>query len=73
MTADYIEKANYSKPVFAYIAGSCAPVGKRMGHAGAIILGMAGTAQSKISALSAAGVKVADKPSQVAKLVAGVL
>ena len=53
------------KPVVAYIAGRVAPPGKTMGHAGAIISGRGGTAQGKIDALNAAGVKVAEMPSQV--------
>lgn len=68
LAAQYIAETNYPKPVVAYIAGRLAPPGKRMGHAGAIIMGSAGTAKSKIDALSAAGVPVAEKPSDVAKL-----
>ena len=70
LTAEYIAKVTYPKPVVAFIAGRCAPHGKRMGHAGAIITGKAGTAESKIEALNNAGVKVAEKPSEVAKLLA---
>jgi succinyl-CoA synthetase alpha subunit len=69
-TAKYIAETNYPKPVVAYVAGRFAPEGKRMGHAGAIITGKQGTAQSKIDAFSRAGVKVADKPSDVAALLA---
>lgn len=68
LAAQYIAETNYPKPVVAYIAGRLAPPGKRMGHAGAIIIGSAGTAKSKIDALSTAGVPVAEKPSEVAKL-----
>ena len=65
MAADYI-KENISKPVIAYIAGVTAPPGKRMGHAGAIIEGDAGTAETKINALENSGVHVADRPSEIA-------
>jgi len=68
MAAKYISETNYPKPVVAYIAGRLAPPGKRMGHAGAIIMGSAGTAKSKIEAFTAAGVPVAEKPSDIAKL-----
>jgi succinyl-CoA synthetase alpha subunit len=57
----------------AYIAGFTAPVGKQMGHAGAIISGSAGTAQAKKAALEAAGVRVAVNPTQVAALMAEAL
>ena len=66
--AEYIE-ANVSKPVYAYIAGRTAPPGKRMGHAGAIISGKKGTAESKIKAFEKAGVKVARFTHEIAKLI----
>lgn len=66
--AQYISKVNYPKPVVAYIAGRSAPPEKRMGHAGAIIMGNTGSANSKIEAFGRAGVPVADKPSDIAKL-----
>jgi succinyl-CoA synthetase alpha subunit len=65
--AEFI-KAHVTKPMAGFIAGRTAPEGKRMGHAGAIISGGAGTAASKIEALEGAGVAVADSPSQVPQL-----
>ena len=59
-------KANMKKPIAAFIAGTTAPPGKRMGHAGAIISGGQGTAAAKIAALEAAGCKVAPTPSDMA-------
>ena len=64
LAADYIRQY-VSKPVVAYIAGVTAPAGKRMGHAGAIISGSQGTAEAKISALEAAGVKVVRSPAEI--------
>ncbi len=65
--AAYIKK-EVTKPVVAYIAGRTAPPGKRMGHAGAIIQGTMGTAESKVKAFNDAGVPVADYPVNIAKL-----
>jgi len=64
--AEYIMDTKYPKPVAAYIAGRAAPPGKRMGHAGAIVMGKTGTAETKISALRNAGVKIALTPSDIA-------
>jgi len=66
--AKYIEK-NVSKPVVAYISGLTAPKGKSMGHAGAIIYGNVGTAESKIEALKNAGVKVVKTPYEIYKII----
>lgn len=65
--AAYIKK-NYDLPVVGFIAGRTAPPGKRMGHAGAIISGSSGTAAAKIKAMNDAGIAVAEKPSDVARL-----
>jgi succinyl-CoA synthetase alpha subunit len=70
LAAQYIKETKYPKPVAAYVAGRSAPPGKRMGHAGAIIMGRTGTAESKLEALKAAGVRVALKPGEIAKLLA---
>jgi succinyl-CoA synthetase alpha subunit len=64
LAADYI-KREFKKPVTGFIAGTTAPPGKRMGHAGAIISGGKGTAADKIAALKSAGVKIAPTPSDL--------
>jgi succinyl-CoA synthetase alpha subunit len=67
--ARHIAKTGFRKPVVAYIAGRHAPKEKKLGHAGAIIYGDYGTAESKIKALRGAGVSVAMTPMEVPKLV----
>lgn len=70
--AEWIKKY-CTKPVAAFIAGQTAPPGRRMGHAGAIISGSHGTASSKIAALKAAGVNVAETPADMGLAVQQVL
>jgi succinyl-CoA synthetase alpha subunit len=65
--ADFIASGGFTKPVAAYIAGRAAIPGKRMGHAGAIIQGTAGTAESKMNALRGAGATIGEQPIDVAK------
>lgn len=69
--AEYV--ARMTKPVVAFIAGQTAPAGTRMGHAGAIVAGSAGTAASKMAVLREAGARIADVPSQVSEILADVL
>jgi succinyl-CoA synthetase alpha subunit len=66
--ADYIMKINFTKPVVGYIAGRSAPKEKRMGHAGAIIYGNYGSAESKISSFTNANVPVARRPTEISEL-----
>ena len=66
--AEYM-RAHGKKPAVAFIAGRSAPPGKRMGHAGAIVSGNQGTAESKVRAFQEAGIPVANAPSEIPKLV----
>jgi len=68
LAAEYIKTTGYAKPVVAYVVGRSAPAGKRMGHAGAIIMGRSGTAESKIKAFESVGVDIAEMPNDVARI-----
>ncbi|HEY2430344.1 MAG TPA: succinate--CoA ligase subunit alpha [Acidimicrobiales bacterium] len=70
--AEFI-RAKMTKPISAYIAGVTAPPGKKMGHAGAIVSGGKGTAQAKIDALTAAGAKVGQNPTEAGELMAEIV
>ena len=73
MLAQHIIDTKFDKPVVAYIAGRAAPKEKRMGHAGAIIYGNYGSAESKVSMYAKANVPVAKRPAEVSMLLAGKL
>lgn len=68
--AQYLTNTSFAKPVVAYIAGRAAPKEKRMGHAGAIVYGNYGSADSKVSNYAKAGVPVAKRPAEVPELLA---
>jgi succinyl-CoA synthetase alpha subunit len=71
--AQYIINTNFVKPVIAYIAGRAAPKEKRMGHAGAIVYGDYGSAESKVANYAKANVPVAKRPAEVPELLANKL
>lgn len=71
--AQHIIDLNFKKPIVAYIAGRRAPKEKRMGHAGAIVMGTYGSAESKISMFNKANIPVAKRPNEIAVLLAGKL
>ncbi|HEY9138742.1 MAG TPA: succinate--CoA ligase subunit alpha [Terriglobus sp.] len=72
IAAEYI-KAHVKKPVVGFIAGQTAPPGRRMGHAGAIISGGEGTAESKMAAMADAGIHVVKSPADIGEMMAKVL
>jgi succinyl-CoA synthetase alpha subunit len=65
--ADFIKNSKIKKPIVSFIAGITAPVGKRMGHAGAIISGGKGSAEDKLEALRSAGVEISSSPAEIGR------
>jgi succinyl-CoA synthetase alpha subunit len=70
---EYIEKTGFNIPVVAYVAGRSAPKEKRMGHAGAIIYGNYGSAESKISSFSRVNIPVAKRPAEIPSILKKVM
>ncbi len=71
--ADFVKRSKVKKPMVGFIAGSTAPPGRRMGHAGAIISGGTGSAGDKIEAMKSAGIAVSDSPAALGKTMLGLL
>ena len=71
--ADFIKSSSIKKPIASFIAGASAPAGKRMGHAGAIISGGKGTAESKFNALEEAGVHISKSPAKLGETIKAAL
>lgn len=69
--AQHVIDSNFEKPIVAYVAGRAAPKEKRMGHAGAIVYGNYGSAESKVSMFNKANIPVAKRPAEVPMLLAG--
>ncbi|AAL03136.1 succinate--CoA ligase subunit alpha [Rickettsia conorii] len=65
--AEFIKQSKIKKPIVSFIAGITAPPGKRMGHAGAIIVGRTGSAEDKLEALQSAGVIITRSPADIGK------